>query len=362
MATSEITAHSFPALPTHSGDGNVALFIEYLRVEKNLAPHTIEAYGSDLAQLSEFLGGRQLITAKRKDLRDWVAQLLSTKEPSSVARKVATLRHFFKFLRMDRLIVDDPMLRVESPKGWKRLPKWLSPAEINTVLAAPQSDNAEALRDQAILELAYGAGLRASEIVSARLSDLDLRERCILVRGKGDKERIAPFGNRAAEALKKYLGTRQKVSPWLFPGRKAGHLNRVRLWQIVNQHFQQIGRHVHPHMLRHSFATHMLDNGADLRTVQTILGHCEIDTTQIYAHVTLKGITKTYMDSHPRATGKYRQLRLGLKALEAGPIICPDCGNPAVSGKARCESHLRRNCEASMRSRKRSRLRVGAAA
>jgi integrase/recombinase XerD len=233
-------------------DKIIERFVEYLRVEKGLSPLTIAAYRNDLAQLSQFLGGRQLITARRQDLSDYLRQLLSSVEARSAGRKVATLRHFFKFLLMDRLIVADPMLRIESPKGWKRLPEWLSPSEIDIVLTAARGDNAKALRDQAILELAYGAGLRASEIVGARLSNLNLSERYILVHGKRDKERIAPFGHRAAEALKQYLERRPRESPWLFPGRKGKHLTRQRFWQIVNQHFQQIGRSVHPHMLRHS--------------------------------------------------------------------------------------------------------------
>jgi integrase/recombinase XerD len=185
------------------------------------------------------------------------------------------------------------------------------------------------------------------------------------VLGKGDKERIAPFGQRAAQALKRYLEKRPTNSPWLFPGRNKGeHLTRMRLWQIIDKHFQQIGRHVHPHMLRHSCATHMLDNGADLRVVQTILGHVDIDTTEIYTHVTLEGVKKSYMEHHPRATGKHRQMGLQFQPQPARVIlsICSECANPVVAGKKRCESHLRQCNEASKRSHKRKRMGLIAAA
>jgi integrase/recombinase XerD len=316
----------------------IARFTGYLKIEKGLARNTIQAYESDLAQLSKEFSDRKLIAARSKGLSTYVGKLLSIMTARSAARKVTCFRTFFKFLLLDGVIERDPMLRVETPKGWKTLPKWLSASEMNTVLTVPQSDNVETLRDQAIFELLYGAALRVSELVSARISDLDLTERFIRVRGKGDKERIAPFGHRAAQALKQYLEKRKSLellgrpgrhwpwrySPVLFPGRRyAGkqgkHLTRQRVWQIVNKHFQQTGRSVSPHMLRHSCATALLDGGADLRTVQTILGHSEINTTQLYCHVTMEGTRKQYLEHHPRATGKHRQMRMDFQTQPQAP-------------------------------------------
>jgi integrase/recombinase XerD len=303
----------------------------------------MEAYRCDLAQFSQFLDRRSATAARGQDLREYSDQLLSTVTARSVARKMATLRHFFKFLSMDGLIVANPMVTIESPKGWKTLPTWLSLAEISEVLTAPPSNDAGALRDRAVLELLYGAGLRASEIASVCLSDLDLINRCVLVHGKRDKERIAPFGHRAQEALKQYLAKRQQDTPWLFPGNKGRHLTRAQLWNIVHKHFQHIERRVSPHTLRHTCATHLLEGGADLRVVQTILGHEDIDTTQIYTHVTLESIKKDYLEHHPRASGKHRQLKLETKGLlNPGIILCSQCTATAEPGKTYCAYHLER--------------------
>jgi integrase/recombinase XerD len=334
-------------------------FVDYLSVEKGLAPLTIEAYRCDVAHFLQFLGRRKVTAVRPKDLRGYSNELLSAVSARSVARKMSTLRHFFKFLSMDGLVVADPMVTVESPKGWKRLPTWLSPAEINEVLTTPPNSDAGALRDRAILELLYGAGLRASEIVGVCLSDLDLINRCVLVHGKQDKERIAPFGHRAQEALKQYLAKRAGDSPWLFAGNKGQHLTRMRVWQIVHKYFEQIGRRVRPHTLRHTCATHLLEGGADLRVVQTILGHVEIDTTQIYTHVTLESIRQDYMEHHPRASGKHRQLRLEMRGV-LNPVIipCEECAAAAVPGKRRCAYHLERAREAGKRCWARKKLRL----
>jgi integrase/recombinase XerD len=311
------------------------------------------------AHFLQFLGGRTVTAVRPKDLGSYSNQLLSTVSARSVARKISTLRHFFKFLSMDGLVVADPMTTVESPKGWKTLPTWLSPAEINEVLTTPPSSDAGALRDRAVLELLYGAGLRASEIVGVWLSDLDLINRCVLVHGKRDKERIAPFGHRAQEALKQYLAKRRNDSPWLFAGNKGQHLTRMRVWQIVHKYFEHIERRVSPHTLRHTCATHLLEGGADLRVVQTILGHVDIDTTQIYTHVTLESIKQDYMEHHPRASGKQRQLKLEMRGLLNPEIIpCEQCAAVAAPGKRRCAYHLERTREAGKRCWARKKLRL----
>lgn len=233
----------------------------------------------------------------------------------------------------------------------------MSLAEISEVLTVPPGDDdAGALRDRAILELLYGAGLRASEIVGVCLSDLDLINRCVMVYGKRDKERIAPFGHRAQEALKQYLANcKRGDSLWLFPGNKGQHLTRMRVWQIVNKYFEHIGRRVSPHTLRHTCATHLLEGGADLRVVQMILGHVDIDTTQIYTHVTLESIKKDYLEHHPRASGKHRQLTLEMRGLLNPKIIpCEECATAAAPGKRRCAYHLECAREAGKRWRARN--------
>jgi integrase/recombinase XerD len=292
----------------------ISRFVEYLRFEKNLSPLTIKEYTRDLTHLSRFLGSRDLIAARSRDIGDYEAKLLSgNMKARSVARKISTFRNFFKFLLMDKLISADPMIHIQSPKIGKALPKFLTSSEVVRVLNA--SGNAREYlwrRNQAILELFYGSGVRVSEIIGARLANLNLAGRRFVVCGKGNKERFATFGCAAAEALKHYLATRRDHdSPWVFVGRSGEQLTRQRVWQIVRTRSQGIGRNVFPHMLRHSFATHMVENGADLRTVQTLLGHSDISTTEIYTHMNPGWIRKVYMQCHPRAKkGESTQIKL----------------------------------------------------
>ncbi len=237
MAVATLPNLLSPAQPVETpNDVLIERFVNYLTVEKGRGPLTINAYRCDLTQLSRFLGGRVLITAQCQDLRDYQGQLLSTVIARSAARKMAAIRHFFKFLFMDGLIRVDPMLRVESPKFGKALPKFLALPEIDAVLDRGNANAEEylTLRNQAMLELLYAGGLRASEITSAKLADLNLVDRYLMVCGKGDKERIAPFGRPAARALNHYLAQRPlltKDSPWLFVGRSGEQLTRQRLWQ-----------------------------------------------------------------------------------------------------------------------------------
>ncbi len=251
-------------------------------------------------QFSTWIDG-PIVKTGFQEARNYEGYLLSTVKASSAARKISTLRHFFKFLFMDRFIKIDPMLRVQSPKIEKTLPNFLSLLEIDSVLTAPGSGDPRTLRDRAMLELFYAAALRASELAGARVSDLNLAERVIVVRGKGDKERIAPLGHRAELALQSYLATR-RFSGWLFPGRMGRHITRMGVWKIINKNFGVVGRSVSPHALRHSCATHMLEAGADMCTVQTILGHSDIGTTERYTHVSVKWVGKEYADHHPRAS------------------------------------------------------------
>ncbi len=299
--------------------GLVSSFTDYLKVEKGLAPLTVSAYLSDLGQFAGYLEKRKrgLDGARRDDVRDFIQQLFSNAvDGRSVGRKLSTLRHFYKYLLLDKLIDRDPTLNIDSPKQWKVLPKSLARDEMETVLRAsrPLSNRKEAeaiaLRNRAMLEVFYAGALRVSEIIGVNLEDLKLDLGYLLVRGKGDKERIVPLGRSAQEAVEAYMKNGRppllgnRVSPLLFLRRGGGKLTRQRVWQMVRAASSDTGRRASPHMLRHSCATHMVENGADLRTVQTILGHADISTTQIYTHVALDRLKSVYQKHHPRAKAK----------------------------------------------------------
>jgi integrase/recombinase XerD len=294
-------------------------FLEYLQVEKGLARLTIAAYEADIRQFEQFLAARKrtLVSAHREDVRDFIQQLFSTQvDGRSVGRKLSALRHLYRYLLLDNMVRHDPTLNIPSPKQWKVLPKALARDEMKQTLAAPQPLNdtrlgaALAARDRAMLEMLYGAGLRVSEIVSARLEDVKLDTGYVLVRGKGDKERIAPLGQPAVAELGEYIRSSRPVlangrnSPLLFLGRGARKLSRQRVWQMVRAASAVTGRKASPHMLRHSCATHMVENGADLRTVQTILGHADISTTQVYTHLAMDRLKSVYQKHHPRAKSR----------------------------------------------------------
>jgi len=232
-----------------------------------------------------------------------------------VARKLSALRHFYKYLLLDRMVQHDPTLEIDSPKQWKVLPKSLATSEIDSMLKklepqdATMIGSALAQRDRAMLETLYASGLRVSELINIKLEDLKLELGYVLVRGKGDKERLVPLGRAAQEAIRDYMAQarpillNEKLSALLFVRRKGGRLSRQRAWQMVNA-ASSSGSHASPHTLRHSCATHMVENGADLRTVQIILGHADISTTQIYTHVALDRLKNVYSNYHPRAKKK----------------------------------------------------------
>jgi integrase/recombinase XerD len=294
----------------------LASFLDYLKVEKGLAPLSIAAYGRDLRQFAEFLERRKraLSMARQRDVREFLEELqANAMDARSVGRKLSALRQFYRYLLLDRLAEGDPTLNIESPRQWKVLPKSLARAELERLLESPRATRpgaeaeAIALRDRAMLEVFYAGALRVSELVDVKLDDLKLDLGCVLVRGKGDKERIVPLGQSAQRVLRDYLQAARGVlaekrsSPLLFLGRGAKRLTRQRVWQMVSAASAAAGRHASPHMLRHSCATHMVENGADLRTVQTILGHADIATTQVYTHVALDRLRNVYRQHHPRA-------------------------------------------------------------
>lgn len=325
---------------TMSSDSNarvLAAFLDYLRIEKGLAQLSISAYSTDILQFAEFLERRKrtLMTARRGDLREFLQQLFSNQvDGRSVGRKLSVLRHLYRYLLLDKKIEYDPTLNIESPRQWKVLPKSLARDEVEATLRAPsellahrETKYAAALasRDRAMLELLYAGALRVTELVTAKLEDLKLESGYMLVRGKGDKERIVPLGKPAQDALNEYLesGRHQlmlmraakpasgggpvataKNSPLLFIARGGRKLTRQRIWQMVGAASAASGRHASPHMLRHSCATHMVENGADLRTIQTILGHADISTTQVYTHLALDRLRTVYQKHHPRAKAR----------------------------------------------------------
>jgi integrase/recombinase XerD len=319
----------------------LADFATFLRVEKGLAALTVSSYAGDLKLWTEFLSGhgKTVLTAQREDLKEWLQHLLGHGMDSrSVARKLSALRGFYRFLLLDKRIAHDPTLEIDSPRQWKVLPKALSeeetaklvesvgpgagavsgnaslpaagaPAGNASLPAAGASAGARALglRDRAMLEVLYAAAVRVSEVVDARVEDTKVELGYMLVRGKGDKERIVPLGGPAQQALRDYLrdgravlAGRKKVAE-LFVARGGHKLTRERVWMIVDRASRAAGRHASPHMLRHSAATHMVSHGADLRTVQTVLGHADIGTTQVYTHVALDRLQKVYAAHHPRA-------------------------------------------------------------
>ena len=316
-------------MPSDANARVLSGFLDYLQIEKGLAPLSISAYSSDIIQFVGFLEKRKrlLLTARRNDVREFIQQLFSHRvDGRSVGRKLSALRHLYRYLLLDKKIDHDPTLNIESPRQWKVLPKALAKDEIEATLAVPtdaakeKPDSAAlASRDRAMLELLYAGALRVSELVTAALEDLKLDAGYMLVRGKGDKERIVPLGKPAQDALREYLlrarpyllrkagkneESSPRTSPFLFIASGGRKLTRQRIWQMVGQASAASGRHASPHMLRHSCATHMVENGADLRTVQTILGHADISTTQVYTHLALDRLRSVYQKHHPRAKAR----------------------------------------------------------
>lgn len=312
-------------MPSEANARVVSSFIDYLKIEKGLASLTVSAYTRDIGQFVEFLEKqkRTLFNARRDDVRGFLQQLFSNSvDGRSVARKLSALRHLYRYLLLDKRVERDPTLNIPLPKQWKVLPKSLGREEVEqmlapangeaVVLARPNSKHAAALalRNHAMFEVFYAGALRVSEVVSLRMEDVKLEMGYVLVRGKGDKERIVPLGRSAQDALTVYLRDARpslaagKSSPFLFIAHGAIKITRQRVWQMVNAASAKVGRHASPHMLRHSCATHMVENGADLRTVQTLLGHADISTTQVYTHVALDRLKSVYQKHHPRAKSR----------------------------------------------------------
>jgi len=288
----------------------IAAHLRLLRLERGLSERTVESYGRDLRQFAEFLArdGRDLSTATADDVRGFLAA--GRWKPATRARKAAAIRSFYRRALLAGTLDSDPTRGVPAPRPDSRLPRTLTVEEVSRLLAAPGLDP-RGLRDRALLEVIYGAGLRASEVLSLRIQDVDLEVGFVRTIGKGDKERIVPLGRKAIEAVKAYyqrgrpyLGGGGKLkAPELFLNDRGRRLTRQGLHLIIKKHARRAGlsEDISAHTLRHSFASHLLEGGADLRAVQEMLGHADLSTTQIYTHVTSSRLQKIYREAHPRA-------------------------------------------------------------
>ncbi len=295
-------SRSFPALVD---------FLDYARVEKGLSSNSISSYRRDLREFSSHCAreGRNLQKIKRDDIRNYLASLyrrgLSAR---SVARHLVSIRNFFRFLVREGKIKSDPTAAVDAPKIGQSLPKYLTEQEIEALLQPPDTSTPAGLRDKAMLELLYATGMRVSELLSLGAQDLDVNLGIVRCRGKGNKERLIPVGKSALQAVDNYLrdgrGKLLKADiPFLFVNRRGGPLSRVGFWKILARYGRKAGitTRLTPHLVRHSFATHLLERGADLRSIQLMLGHSDISTTQIYTHVLKERLKQVYHAHHPRA-------------------------------------------------------------
>jgi integrase/recombinase XerC len=307
-------------------------YLDYLRYQRNASPHTLRNYASDLQQFLSHLtagpGGEErpapdLAQIDNLTIREFLGALYQKKNrKSSVARKLATIRSFMKYLSRQEAIQVNYAKSVSSPKQESRLPDFMTIDSVAELVEAPDISSDKGKRDRAILELLYAAGLRVSELVGLNLGDISLSEELVRVVGKGRKERIVPFGRRALESLNAYLQVRGNLSKRRKPSGKGipegeavflnsrgGRLTSRSIWDIVDYYIGQLAQklRVHPHTLRHTFATHMLNAGADLRTIQELLGHESLSTTQKYTHVSVEQLVRVYQSCHPRAGNKIKR-------------------------------------------------------
>ncbi len=279
-------------------------FISYLDVEKNYSSHTILNYKVDLNDFLAFMADTKLEEIDYLLLRKFFAVLRAKKyKPRTLSRKLSSLRSFFSFLHREGYIHTNPAVLLMSPKRDKPLPNFLSEEDMLQLIQSPQMNELSGFRDKAIIETLYSTGLRVSELVSLNLDSVDLIANIVKVMGKGRKERLVPIGDKAVEAIRDYLSHRKVKSNILFLNKSKTRLSARSVRNILNKHIHttSILNHVSPHVLRHTFATHLLNNGADLRSVQELLGHMNLSTTQIYTHVTTDRLKKVYDKAHPHA-------------------------------------------------------------
>jgi integrase/recombinase XerD len=295
-------------------------FLAYLELERGLSRNTLKAYRSDLLQYGQFLAeaGVEPLEATERHLNKFVTGLAEGGNgrgpvaPATVQRKVACLRSFHRHLRREGLLEHDPAANLRGPKRAQRLPHVLARAEVQRLLAQPSGTDPAALRDRALLELMYACGLRASEAITLEVGDLDLEAGVLRARGKGSKERLVPIGSEAVRAVRHYLSrgrprlAGERAERRLFVNQRGGELTRQGLYKIVQRHARGAGLadKMSPHTLRHTFATHLLAGGCDLRSLQEMLGHADIATTQIYTHLSAERLRDVYHQAHPRATAR----------------------------------------------------------
>ena len=302
---------------------SVEEYINYLAVERGLSENTLEAYARDLSQFAEFAAksGRQsdepidddILTASQSMVASFIARSIeSGGSPSSAARRLTSLRRYYRFMLQEGYVKEDPTANLESPRQPQRLPDVLTEEEVNRLLSSAPGYDPQSLRDTAMLELMYASGLRVSELISLTTEDVDMELGYVRCVGKGDRERIVPVGRRAIEAIERYLafGRRELAGVckdnYLFITNRGTAMTRQGFWKMIKRRALKVGisTDITPHTLRHSFATHMLENGADLRSVQELLGHADIRTTQVYTHLTQVRLREVYNKHHPRALGE----------------------------------------------------------
>jgi integrase/recombinase XerD len=293
-------------------------FLAYLEFERGLSRNTLEAYRGDLLQLGRFLAerSRSAIEATPADISDFLTRLATGDDdhrpasPATIHRKSACLRSFYRHLRREGLRDSDPTASLSAPRRSRKLPQVLTRGEVERLLSQPRGSDPQALRDRALLELMYASGLRASEAIGLDVEDIDVEERLLRARGKGSKERIVPVGQAALRAVRAYLErgrpalVKNRAENHLFVNFRGGQLTRQGLYKIVRRHALTAGLadRMSPHTLRHTFATHLLAGGCDLRSVQEMLGHADVSTTQLYTHLSSERLKDVYFKAHPRAT------------------------------------------------------------
>ncbi len=286
-------------------------FIEFLKIDRGLSKNTIASYHEDIKKFDKFLEKKKIDMEKLNSeiLLDYVKYLYSLGlKDSSIARNIVTLRNFLKFLTQEKIIKEEIIGVLSVPKLWKKLPIYLTEEEVNKLIEAPNTSTPAGLRDRAMLEIMYGSGLRVSEVANLAVDDINLEFSYLKCKGKGSKERLVPFGESAKKWLKKYLLEgrgyllKEKKNDHIFLNRRGGQLTRQGIWKLIKKYASLAGieKKISPHTLRHSFATHLLEHGADLRSIQIMLGHSDISTTEIYTFVTQKHIKEVYDRYHPR--------------------------------------------------------------
>jgi integrase/recombinase XerD len=285
-------------------------YLSYLRDVRRMSANTVQSYARDLAALGAFAEkqGKDVSTLDRRDLESFVRSLMASGlAPRSTARAVACIRGFYKFVAIEQRRESSAAHDLRAPRSWPALPKFLDLEEVDRLLAQPDPSQLRGLRDKALISVLYATGLRVSELISLRLSNLHLDEGFLTCSGKGEKERIVPIGHEASDWVRRYLREARprlvkRGSQWLFVNARGGPLSRVGFWKLLKEYGLKAGitRDISPHVLRHSFATHLLDRGADLRAIQMMLGHADLSTTQIYTHVLEARLRTVYEKFHPR--------------------------------------------------------------